>query len=673
MTWLLQLYPGDAWVALAGIVVLQVAAVVVLAWTLAVAVRRSPAARSGIWLGALVAVCLSPLVALGVQRSGITTFALPILDPVLASANAESVREGSVTPIKTPYLGAQLLVRLGMAARAWAPPGDVLRSLATVLGLVWLMGVGWLGVRLLAGWRSLQRLRWRLEELPHGRWVGIRAELRRLLGMRQAPIVATSGSVSSPFSFGLLRPVIVLPADLVRTLSERQLRDVLVHESAHIARGDLLTGLVERLLQVVLWPHPLLPILFCELTRAREELCDNFVLREGDAARYARTLLTISERAAGAPLVVSALGILDPWPRLEHRVAGLLDARRERTTRLSRGLLCLAGALSVVALIGIGGVRLVPRTVARETAHAAPQSDVVAHSTPSDKTTPLPSTTMRHVGEDAPPGAREQREQTDPSELRGQFAQQALRRTDPDLWNTVARGSVSRADAAGASVSSMSPSDAGPSSARRVPFRARLASAAARSTKRESVAPAEVDWATPPRPSGSANPRQAIPPIAAPDGVVIEVQPALFVERSELGYLVAVQIAEEEPFVVDCQPGKMQAVGYDIGLSAELVLEFSVEHSEQPQAAAVAYRIGLRPDSAAYSSPSPPARTVLKLDQWGVLPVTDVAAPMAAPSDEATSFPVSAWTSNGTSDTLHDAWQRLDRARQALGQRLAGE
>jgi len=103
------------------------------------------------------------------------------------------------------------------------------------------------------------------------------------------------GIWASAFICVLISPVVILPEDLIETLGSRGLRDVLVHESAHALRHDPLVGFLQRLLASAFWPYPPVHLVNRWLAGAREEVCDNYVLRQGDAPSYAETLLTISE------------------------------------------------------------------------------------------------------------------------------------------------------------------------------------------------------------------------------------------------------------------------------------------------------------------------------------------------------------------------------------------
>ncbi len=145
----------------------------------------------------------------------------------------------------------------------------------------------------------------------------------------------------------------MLPEGLAESISSDALRDVLVHECAHVFRLDPWVGQLQRLAAVFFWPHLLVHYLNGQLTRAREEVCDNHVLRCGDRYGYARTLLALTEQCRPFGVARPGLGLLgDRWT-LADRVAGLLDPRRIPMTRTTiRMKIAVAIAIAVTGLAG---------------------------------------------------------------------------------------------------------------------------------------------------------------------------------------------------------------------------------------------------------------------------------------------------------------------------------
>ena len=173
------------------------------------------------------------------------------------------------------------------------------------------------------------------------------------------PPVLTSAAVRGA---GRGRPVAVrasyCPKDWPSRSPSDSLRDVLVHECAHVVRLDAWVGLLQRLAGAIFWPHPLVHYASGQLTRAREEVCDNHVLRCGDPRGYARTLLALTEQCRPLGAVRPGLGLLGARWTLADRVAGLLDTRRIPMTRTTfRMKIAVAIALAVTALAA-WGIRL---------------------------------------------------------------------------------------------------------------------------------------------------------------------------------------------------------------------------------------------------------------------------------------------------------------------------
>lgn len=389
---------------LAAAVLAQVTVVVLLAWGLAsLPSRRSAAARHAIWLVALFGVLVGPVLTLGLDGAGWTIRVVDDSEPLAPGAAASrleleghgrAAQESAGTAGRFPgkirtdpeHPATAVPLTLGAAqpstaATAEAPTGTPFgRRAAWVALVVWMIGAGLLLGRLAYAVVVLERLRGRSRPLAGGRVEGLMAEVAGALGMRAAPRVRTSERLAGPVACGVARPLILLPEDFAHRADDSQLRDVLIHEAAHLARLDPLFGLLQRLAGAIFWPHPLMVLLNRELTRAREEVCDNHVLRLGDRARYARLLLDLAEsfRASASPPALTAAGLLPARWRLADRVAGLLDERRDLMVRVDRRV---SGGLIALTLLAVAPLAVLG--TARREAQARPATPTAAQAEPA--------------------------------------------------------------------------------------------------------------------------------------------------------------------------------------------------------------------------------------------------------------------------------------------------
>ena len=133
------------------------------------------------------------------------------------------------------------------------------------------------------------------------------------MGLRGSVEIRLSCLSASPCVCGLRRPVILMPARMMRQLRTPQLRSVLVHELAHVRRGDLWLSLVQTLLQIVYLYH--VPLWWANARiRIREQAVDATALAAlgQEAEEYPRTLLCISKLAFGRPaLSLRLLGVVE--------------------------------------------------------------------------------------------------------------------------------------------------------------------------------------------------------------------------------------------------------------------------------------------------------------------------------------------------------------------------
>ncbi|MEI8380243.1 MAG: M56 family metallopeptidase [Planctomycetota bacterium] len=231
-----------------------------------------------------------------------------------------------------------------------------------LFGALWLAGT--IVSAAIWGWQKW-RLRWltrslSLDSEPEKRAIErIAGEVCGALSVRKLPKIVVSDVVPMPLVLGMWRPIIVIPHELLQPEMATRLREILIHECAHVARRDTWVNMAQRLAAVLWWWHPGVLWVNRLISRAREEVCDNFVLQRSDAPSYAQSLLELAERSSSHERIVPALGLLGSRWTLEERIAGLLNPRRDTTTHTKRQTVVLTAALFLTMCLLVGGVRAV--------------------------------------------------------------------------------------------------------------------------------------------------------------------------------------------------------------------------------------------------------------------------------------------------------------------------
>ena len=226
------------------------------------------------------------------------------------------------------------------------------------VGVVWLAGVGVVLARLAAGGWFLARLRREARPLSGPSRTTFEQARRSAAPGRRAVAAATHPSVGSPVALGGWSPLILLPTTWVDWPQADQ-RAALLHELAHLARGDDAWKLAATLVRAPGWFHPGIAWLAARLDREAELAADEATVAHGVAPRdLARLLLDCARNPHRlAPRHPSALSFFTP-ATISTRINRLLEDDMPhsliRTSMLRRfGL----GSLIAGLVLAIGGAR----------------------------------------------------------------------------------------------------------------------------------------------------------------------------------------------------------------------------------------------------------------------------------------------------------------------------
>ncbi len=241
------------------------------------------------------------------------------------------------------------------------PPGRPTDIGVIIVG-IWMAGATAVLGRMIIGMLALARVKRRAVELDDSEWTRIVLRERNLAEVSKDVRVLASADVSTPLTFGVVAPTILLPEEFDGWTAEH--RSVVVrHEMAHISSGDMLTSLLAGFTCAVYWFHPLAWYASARLRRAQERACDNQVLQLGVApADYAAHLLEVARSAKeiGMPGFVS-VAMARP-SQLEGRLLAVLNEGGNRGVLSVRSR--TAGAITTAAvLISVSAFSPMPRAV----------------------------------------------------------------------------------------------------------------------------------------------------------------------------------------------------------------------------------------------------------------------------------------------------------------------
>ena len=181
------------------------------------------------------------------------------------------------------YLAAwEATMKCAVPEHVWPHANHRFQGVVGAIVLIWLGGSLLLFVRMMRGLYWVLLLKVDGQPLDDDRYATVLARVRHRIGVSHLPTISISRRAPMPLATGFWRSRVLIPVDLLSVLSESELKDVLVHECAHCVRGDLVVGVLQRLVAVLYWPHPLVHCLNLRLSRAREEVCDNYALCGSD-------------------------------------------------------------------------------------------------------------------------------------------------------------------------------------------------------------------------------------------------------------------------------------------------------------------------------------------------------------------------------------------------------
>ena len=209
--------------------------------------------------------------------------------------------------------------------------------------ILWLVGVLLLAIYFsISYFRSMRKFRMSIpDNTPYiQNWLTAH-QISRPLAVRSSDLI------SSPLTYGILHPVILLPKKLDRN-DQVALKYVLTHEYVHIRRFDAITKILFAAVLCIHWFNPLVWVMYVLANRDIELSCDAWVIRmmgEKNRSSYALMLIKMEERRNGMSALCSHFG----KNAITERIEAIMKFKKTSTIACALALVVVVGATTAFA------------------------------------------------------------------------------------------------------------------------------------------------------------------------------------------------------------------------------------------------------------------------------------------------------------------------------------
>lgn len=168
---------------------------------------------------------------------------------------------------------------------------EKLPLLLPYLSVLWLATITLLAGKLLLEVATVNKLPQQGTVQPSDELQARFDELAKQIQLKVAPRLLISLKVDVPMAIGWLKPVVLLPVNMISGLNNAQLEMLILHELAHIRRHDYLVNFLQTLVETLLFFHPGVLWVSKQMRNEREYCSDDIAVHHcGDAIAYAHTL-----------------------------------------------------------------------------------------------------------------------------------------------------------------------------------------------------------------------------------------------------------------------------------------------------------------------------------------------------------------------------------------------
>lgn len=201
----------------------------------------------------------------------------------------------------------------------------------TILLFFWIIGMLFMFGYYYLGNRKLQMIK-RYSEIASEHIVDIFEHCCKSTSIKRKIHLLQSNMTTSPITFGYKTSYVVLPGNIIKGLSDKEIEHIILHELTHIKNKDIWINFISCIEQLIYWFNPVVWWAFSKMKRDREAYCDWIVINgyksNEERLSYGDTLLQFAtaKRTVSAHI---ANGLFENKAQLKYRITKIANYKKE--------------------------------------------------------------------------------------------------------------------------------------------------------------------------------------------------------------------------------------------------------------------------------------------------------------------------------------------------------
>jgi beta-lactamase regulating signal transducer with metallopeptidase domain len=175
-------------------------------------------------------------------------------------------------------------------------------------------------------------------------------DIRQRLNIRKSVRYLVSDLIDVPMVIGFIKPVILVPSSIISGLTIAQIEAIIIHEFAHISRQDYLVNLIQSVIEILFFYHPVVWIISRQARIEREHCCDDTTIDVCDTSdTYVRALASLTAIRFASPVPSTSLAL--NGKHLYYRIKRILKMNKMKNNyhnKIIAGVFIISAAVLII-------------------------------------------------------------------------------------------------------------------------------------------------------------------------------------------------------------------------------------------------------------------------------------------------------------------------------------